>query len=150
MRAFAFLGLAALVMGVSACATDEHQPMASKPAMAMPHIALDVNDQRIHRGTVTIAHVDMPYDGFVVIHATRRDGSAIAPASIGHTYVKAGVSDNIVVHLTRRVRRGAKLIAMLHHDTGRMHVYEFRPRHTDQDKPAMMDGHPVVKAFTVQ
>ncbi|MCW5770856.1 MAG: hypothetical protein KIT16_04410 [Rhodospirillaceae bacterium] len=149
MRLFAFAGLAALAVGVSACATDS-KPMATKPAAPHQMVALDVADQPVVRRTVTIAHIEMPADGFVVIHETTRDGRPIAPASIGHTAVKKGISDNVVVRLTKRVRRGAKLIAMLHVDTGRMGVYEFGPRRTAQDKPLMMNGGPVVKAFTVR
>lgn len=150
MRLTAFAGLAALAVGISACATDS-KPMGDKPAAAPQKTAvLDVADQPLRRGTVTIAHIEMPNDGFVVIHETTRDGKPIAPASIGHTAVKKGASNNVVVRLTKRVRRGAKLIAMLHDDTGRMGVYEFGPRRTAQDKPMMLNGGPVVKAFTIR
>jgi hypothetical protein len=39
---------------------------------------------------------------------------------------------------------------MLHADTGRMGRYEFGTRSQAQDKPLVIGGAPVVKAFTVQ
>jgi hypothetical protein len=54
------------------------------------------------------------------------------------------------VRLTKRVKKGSKLIAMLHADTGRMGRYEFGVRSQAQDKPLMIGNAPVVKGFTVQ
>ena len=151
MRVLAFASLAALAIGASACAMGDKPMMAEKP-MAAPqtYAELIVSDQRMRGGTITIAHIEMGNDGFVVIHETSADGKPIAPGSIGHTAVKKGDSENVVVRLTHAVKRGTKLIAMLHDDTGQMGVYEFGPGATTEDKPTMVGGAPVVKAFMIQ
>ena len=148
MRAFAFAGLAALAIGVSACASNDKAPPPPPPAG--PKAELVVSDQAVRRGTVTIDKVMMEQDGFVVIHETTADGAPVAPASIGNAAVKKGTAEKVVVRLTKRVKKGSKLVAMLHADTGKMGRYEFGPRRTEQDKPLMIGNAPVVKTFTVQ
>lgn len=54
------------------------------------------------------------------------------------------------VRLTKRVKKGSKLVAMLHVDTGRMGRYEFSARSQAQDKPLMIGNAPAIKSFTVQ
>lgn len=149
MRKFAFAGLAVLALGVSACASTD-KPAAAPPPPAGPKAELAVSDQAVRRGSVTIDKVMMEQDGWIVIHETTADGQPVAPGSIGHTAVKKGSAEKVVVRLTKRVKKGSKLVAMLHTDTGRMGRYEFGVRSQAQDKPLMINNAPVVKAFTVQ
>ena len=145
MRILAFAGLAALALGASACQTMD------KPAPAPgPKAELAVSDQGIRRGTVVIDKVMMEQDGFVVIHEMSADGKPVAPGSIGHTAVKKGMAEKVAVRLTKRVKKGAKLMAMLHADTGKMGVYEFTAKSQAEDKPLMIGNAPVVKVFNVQ
>ncbi len=148
MRILAFAGLAALALGASACTTM--QKPATPPAPMAPKADLVVVDQAVVRGTVTIDSVTMEQDGFVVIHETTADGKPVAPGSIGHVAVKKGTANEVPIRLTKRVRKGAKLVAMLHVDTGRMGRYEFGPRSQAEDKPLMVGNAPVIKAFTIQ
>jgi hypothetical protein len=149
MRILAFAGLAALALGVSACDTmNKPAPTAAPPAG--PTAELVVVDQTVVRGTVTIDKIMMAQDGWVVIHEMSADGKPVAPGSIGHTAVKAGTANEVAVRLTKRVRKGAKLMAMLHVDTGKMGVYEFSRRSQTEDKPLMIGNAPVVKVFNIQ
>ena len=147
MRLLAFAGLVALAVGASACASSDKPAVAPPPG---PKAELAVADQAVRRGTVTIDKVMMEQDGFVVIHETSADGKPVAPGSIGSAVVKKGTSEKIVVRLTKRVKKGSKLVAMLHVDTGRMGRYEFSARSQAQDKPLMIGNAPVIKTFTVQ
>jgi len=148
MRLLAFAGLAALAVGASACASSD-KPAAAPPPPG-PKAELAVADQAIRRGTVTIDKVMMEQDGFVVIHETSADGKPVAPGSIGNAVVKKGTSEKVVVRLTKRVKKGSKLVAMLHADTGRMGRYEFSARSQAQDKPLMIGNAPVIKTFAVR
>jgi len=150
MRVLAFAGLAALALGVSACASG-NKP-ATPPAAAAPQMwaELIVADQRLRRGAVTIQHIELSADGFVVIHEADAGGKPVAPGNIGVAAVKKGEADNVVVRLTKPVRRGAKLFAMLHTDSGKMGMYEFGPGATAEDKPTMVNNAPVMKAFTIR
>ncbi len=150
MRKFAFAGLAVLALGVSACASTDKPAAAPPPPPAGPKAELTVSDQAVRRGAVVIDKVMMEQDGFVVIHETTADGKPVAPGSIGYARVKKGTAEKVTVRLTKRVKKGSKLIAMLHADTGRMGRYEFGVRSQAQDKPLMIGNAPVVKASTVQ
>ncbi|MAM24110.1 MAG: hypothetical protein CML55_01835 [Rhodobacteraceae bacterium] len=86
-------------------------------------------------------------DGWVVIHAIK-DGKPVVPASIGHTYVKAGMTENVYVPLTGEYD-GDKVIAMLHVDDGEPGVYEFGPGSVANDKPVVVDGGPLVSPITI-
>ena len=148
MRILALAGLAALALGTSACATMDKP--ATPPPPPGPKAELVVSDQAVRRGTVTIDKVMMEQDGFVVIHETSADGKPVAPGSIGYAAVKKGMAEKVAVRLTKRVKKGAKLMAMLHTDTGRMGRYEFGVRSQAEDKPLMIGNAPVIKPFTVQ
>jgi hypothetical protein len=149
MRILAFAGIAVLALGASAC-TSMDKPATPPPPPPGPKAELAVSDQSIRRGTVTIDHVMMEQDGWVVVHEMSADGKPVAPGSIGHTAVKKGMADKVVVRLTKRIKKGSKLMAMLHVDTGKMGRYEFGTRSQAEDKPLMMGSAPVVKVFNVQ
>ena len=150
MRKFAFAGLAVLALGVSACASTDKPAAAPPPPPPGPKAELAVSDQAVRRGAVVIDKVMLEQDGFVVIHETTADGKPVAPGSIGYARVKKGTAERVTVRLTKRVKKGSKLIAMLHIDTGLMGRYEFGVRSQAQDKPLMIGNAPVVKGFTVQ
>ncbi len=149
MRKLAFAGLAAMALGVSACASTDKAAAPAAPPPG-PKAELVVSDQPVRRGSVVIDRVMMEQDGWVVVHETSADGKPVAPGSIGHTHVKKGTTDKVVVRLTKRVKKGSKLVAMLHTDTGKTGRYEFGTRSQAEDKPLMIGNAPVVRAFTVQ
>jgi hypothetical protein len=114
---------------------------------AAPMIAVD--DQMASGNTVTIAEVEIPHDGFLVIHASK-NGKPVAPQHVGYARVKAGLDHSIKVQLDQTPKPGATYIAMLHNDTGQKGKFEFGPSHTNVDKPLMFNGKPVTKAFKIQ
>ncbi len=152
MRLLAFAGIAVAAIGLSACTSGQKPMTTAAPAAAAPKVygEILVSDQRLRRGTVTIQHIEIDAPGFVVIHETTPDGKPIAPGSIGYAKVNKGDNDRVVVRLTKPVKRGAKLFAMLHYDTGKMGTYEFGPNATAEDKPVIMNGAPIMTAFSIQ
>jgi hypothetical protein len=117
-------------------------------AFAAAHVtdALNTTDQKLSHAVV-VESVTAAADGWVVIHAIK-DGKPVVPASIGHTYVKAGMTENVYVPLTGEYD-GDKVIAMLHVDDGELGVYEFGPGSVSNDKPVVVDGGPLVSPITI-
>mgnify|MGYP005993784807 CR=1 FL=1 len=95
--------------------------------------------------SLTVETVTIANDGWLVIHAIA-DGKPVVPASIGHTAVKAGTTENVVVELTETVESGSKVLAMLHVDKGRIGDYEF----PGDDHPVMQDDKPVVMPLQIK
>ena len=154
MRIFAFAGLAALAVGISACASSDKPAApaaAAPPANSQPWGEIDVADQALRRGNVVvIRHLELTNGGFVVIHEMDAQGKPVAPGNIGYRAVRPGDSNNVAIRLTKRVAKGAKLMAMLHDDTGKKGTYEFGPGATNDDKPTVVNGAPVTKVFTIK
>ena len=117
-------------------------------ALADGHVsnALETAEQELSHAVV-VKSVPAAADGWVVIHAIK-DGKPVVPASIGHTYVKAGMTENVYVPLTGDYD-GDKVIAMLHVDDGELGVYEFGPGSVANDKPVVVDGGPLVSPISI-
>lgn len=117
-------------------------------AFASAHVtnALDTENQKLSHALV-VESVTAAADGWVVIHAIQ-DGKPVVPTSIGYTYVKAGVTEDVYVALTEEIE-GDKVIAMLHVDDGELGVYEFGFTGVDNDKPVVVDGKPLVMAIDI-
>lgn len=98
--------------------------------------------------TVVVKSVTAAHDGWVVIHQIV-DGKPVVPASIGHTFVKAGTTENVEVALSEAPASGA-VLAMLHVDDGEMGTYEFGPNSVANDKPVVEDGKPVVSPIKLE
>ncbi len=121
--------------------------MSNDMTGAKPMIA--VSNQMDHGKTVTIAEVETPRNGFIVIHASK-DGKPVVPQHLGYAPVKAGVDEAVKVKLNVTPKPGTTYIAMLHEDTGVKGKFEFGPGHTDVDKPMMRNGKVVEKAFKIE
>jgi hypothetical protein len=152
MRVLAFASLAALALGVSACASSDKPAAtpASPPASSQAWGEIVVADQAVRRGTITIRHLELTNGGFVVVHEMDAEGKPVAPGNIGYRAIGKGDSNNVVVRLTKPVPKGAKLMVMLHDDTGKIGTYEFAPGATAEDKPTIVNGAAVTKMFTVK
>ncbi len=124
--------------------------LASASAMAADSMVDVMNQSASAQGVVTIPAVTMGENGFVVIHESNAMGKPIAPASVGFVRLTAGEHKNVSVILDRPVKPGEKLYAMLHHDTGKMGVYEFGPGSTDVDLPVTANGSVVIKPFMIK
>jgi plastocyanin len=121
----AFLTLALLVAACSpkaAPATDIPQPEMTEAPMEKMTPAVEVLDQGIVDGRVTVSSVDMAVDGWVVIHTTDAEGKP-GPV-IGHAAAPAGSSNDITVDIDVE-QITPQLFAMLHIDAGTAGTYEF-------------------------
>jgi hypothetical protein len=132
------------LIGLAACASEKATMEESKA----PKPSLAAVDQSVSGDRVEVISVTLPEAGFVVIHAVI-DGQVQAPQSIGHTAVGPGATANATIVLDKAPAAGSTLLAMLHHDSGTAGAYEFGPGSVDNDKPVVVDGKPVLKAFKV-
>lgn len=124
--------------------------LASASAMAADPMVDVMNQSASPQGVVMVPAVNMSENGFLVIHESNAMGKPVAPGSVGFVRVKAGEHKNVSVILDRPVKPGEKLFAMLHHDTGKMGVYEFGPGSTDVDLPITANGGVVIKPFMIK
>ncbi len=147
MSIIAAAGAAALL---SACQSSGSADAEMETEMTAPEMAMVTVADQVATDSITVASVDMPVDGFVVIHATDENGDIVAPDSIGHLYLEAGSHTDVVVPLEFPVASGDTVIAMLHGDSGELGVYEFRTGATENDLPLMENDAPVVKPLAVQ
>jgi len=120
---------------------------AAWAAGSWPMIA--VGNQVPSGKTVNIAEVEIPHDGFVVIHASK-DGQPVMPQNVGYARVKAGFHQNVKVKLDQTPKPGTTYIAMLYDDSGRTGKFEVGPGNTNADKPLMLDGKDVSKTFKIE
>ena len=86
-------------------------------------IGVDVDDQFVSNiRSVTIANIVAQQDGWIVIHATDKDGTVL-----GYTPIKAGLNQDIIVDLSKAdpTKITENLTAMIHIDAGIIGKYEF-------------------------
>ncbi len=86
-------------------------------------IGVDVDDQFVASNkTVTLGHIVAQQDGWIVIHATDKDGTVL-----GYSPIKAGLNQDVVVDLSMAAatKITEKLTAMIHIDAGVIGKYEF-------------------------
>lgn len=123
-------------------------PAAQAPAVAgaQPQAAtpsVEVSDQPVSGGSVTVAKVVAAQGGWMVIHTNTADNKP-GPV-IGQTQVNAGENSNVMVMLSQTPKDGDRLWAMLHIDAPQPGVYEF----PGADVPVNQGGQIVMKQFTV-
>src|SRR6266545_5913540 len=116
-------------------------PAAAAPAAAEKD-AVDVDDQAIVNGSITVAEIYASQDGWIVAHL---DEGGKPGKVIGHAAVKKGESNNVVIKLSEDVPAGGKLWPMLHIDAGAIGTYEF----PGPDAPVIVDGNIVMKQIAV-
>ncbi len=130
----ALSALLALTLLLAACA-PEAMPVTEAPAMeattdpyassgrdAMPTVAsVEISDQAIEHGAVTVAKINAAVDGWVVIHV---DADGKPGPVIGYAQVPAGESKDVKVTVDES-QATAKMFAMLHVDEGTKGAYEF-------------------------
>ncbi|MBC7237864.1 MAG: PQQ-dependent sugar dehydrogenase, partial [Chloroflexi bacterium] len=103
---------------------------------------VEVMDQEVVEGTVTLPRAVMKGPGWMVIHA-EAPGGGPGPV-IGHTAISDGL--NISVKVPIDVSNATQtLYAMLHYDRGTMGVYEF----PGADVPVQVDGRIAMAPFNL-
>jgi LPXTG-motif cell wall-anchored protein len=109
---------------------------------AAPADAVDVSDQPVKDGGITVASVTATIDGWIVAHL---DDGGKPGTVIGQTAVKAGENKNVVIKLGQDVPVGGKLWPMLHIDAGTIGTYEF----PGPDAPVIVNGNIIMKQISV-
>lgn len=113
------------------------------------HLNIDVEGATIEDGAVVFPSVKIDKDGYVVIHAVE-NGEPVIPASIGHTAVSAGESENVAVEVEGGAMEGTDYVAMIHYETNDNGTYDFGEGMTDVDTPGMRpDDTPYALPFSV-
>ncbi|MEW5830147.1 MAG: hypothetical protein AB1846_14735 [Chloroflexota bacterium] len=123
---FALSALLALAFLLAACgpqaAPATADPYASGDGDAMPMAAsVEIGDQAIEHGAVTVAKVNAAVDGWVVIHV---EAEGKPGPVIGYAQIPAGESKDVKVSVDAS-QATPKLFAMLHVDEGTKGTYEF-------------------------
>jgi len=115
---------------------------APAAAAAEPSGTVDVADQPISNGSITVANVTAGQDGWIVAHL---DEGGAPGKVIGQTAVKQGENPNVAIKLSEDVPIGGKLWPMLHIDAGTIGTYEF----PGADVPVIVGGNIVMKQIAV-
>lgn len=107
------------------------------PAVAhADHLNIDVEGAKIEGTSIVFPAVKIDKDGYVVVHAVE-NGEAVIPASVGHTAVAAGDSQNVAVEIEGGATEGTDYVAMIHYETNDNGTYDFAEGMTDVDTPGM-------------
>jgi len=103
---------------------------------------VQVSDQVIRGGQVTIAEVDAVASSWLVIQ-TETNGTP-GPV-IGYTKINQGTNKNVVVQIDAQ-KSTPKLFAMIHEDNGEKGKFDF----PNNDMPLLYKGEMVSELFTVR
>lgn len=115
---------------------------AGLSAQEMMAPSVEVADQSVLNGTVTIASAYSAGPGFMVIHVD--NAGSIGPV-IGYRWLSPGANYNVAVSIDASAATST-LYAMLHVDDGEVGVYEFGTVE-GADAPVVIDGAPVSPPF---
>lgn len=115
---------------------------ANAPDRRSHAVQLEVSDQRVVNGTVTIASVFSHGPGYIVIYGDYQGSPARAA---GHAWVDAGWNYNVEVPINM-AHNLSKAYVILHGDSGQVGVYEFGMA-WGADAPALVGGIPITAAF---
>lgn len=110
---------------------------------------VQVPDQPIAGGGVTVPLVEATKVGWIVIRESKADGTPNMSGSIGRARVSIGINRQEQIALSKQIGTGTKLWAMLHEDTGSLGKFEYTSSAV-VDVPILVGGQPVTTAFTVQ
>jgi hypothetical protein len=144
------IAMAALItFSFTSCSDDDDDAVA---ATTQPSLAtLSVSSQVISQNTVMVEMIDIPADGWIVIHADNGSNGPVVPTIISMpTYVEAGANQNIEVAFTAdaTLTNGDQVWVMLHEDTGTNMLYEF-DGNSSLDPPFIVNGAPVMTPITI-
>lgn len=107
---------------------------------------IKVDDQKVTGKTLIVAEVNIPLNGYIVIHSSK-DGK---PGEvIGNAPVKSGMNKNVSVELLQAPKAGESYMAMLHQDTGATGKFEYSASTPTMDPPLTQAGQPVMDMFKV-
>lgn len=119
--------------------TAVEQSFAIERNMTLPSISVADQDV-LEDGLVRLAQVTLTAPGWAAIHA---DANGAPGPILGHTFVRAGQQEGVVVHIPWR-QGTPRLHAMLYADNGREQRFDY----PGDDLPILIGGAPVVASFT--
>jgi len=134
------LSLLAAACGDSGTSTSTATTTAAPATTAAEMMAatspasIDAADQTGDGTTVTVASIDLPSDGFIVIHAD--NGGSPGPILGWSDLLPAGASTDVVVTLNTAITADATVWPMAHVDANSNGIYEFMPPDVTTDVPA--------------
>ncbi|MCR9152584.1 MAG: hypothetical protein NXI09_00625 [Bacteroidetes bacterium] len=144
---FAFA--AALALTITSCSDDDDDNMDTP--MEPSKATLDISTQVISQNMVEVSMVDLPSDGWIVIHADNGNNGPIVPDIISEPkFVEAGANQSVMVQIASdaTITDGDQIWVMLHEDTGMDMMYEFDGNNS-LDPPFTVDGAPVMTPIDI-
>lgn len=123
--------------------------LASSAAYADGHVGVSASDQSVSAGTVTAAKVMAHANGWLVVHRVKANGKP-GPV-VGHAPLKKGSNADVAAILTGKVKKGDKLMLMIHGEKGgkKTGIFEYTLG-AKEDGPIREKGKLVMKVITVK
>ena len=120
-------------------------------ALAAHHamsLSVKGSDQDVSSGTVTASEVTAGTNGWLVVHRT--DGRKPGPV-VGHAPLRKGMNKDVAAILTEPVKRGEKLMLMVHGEAGgnKTGIFEYTLG-AKEDGPVRVDGKLVMVVVTAR
>ena len=117
-------------------------------AIAQSAPAVMASNKNVSGGTVTASKVMAGENGWLVVHRT--DGKKPGPV-VGHAPLKKGTNTNVSAILTEPVKKGEKLMLMVHSEQGGMKtgIFEYTLG-AKEDGPIKPGGKLVMKIVTAK
>lgn len=150
-----FLGL--LLVGFMAfnfvaCSDDDDISDPTPPPNNSETASLNVQSQVISQNMVVIGKVDVPKDGWIVIHADAGSGPQLPDIISEPVYIEAGMSTDVKVPFkgSAELNDGDQVWVMLHKDNGETGTYEFDGSGNGLDLPYTKNEMPVMKEITIE
>ena len=122
----------------------------SGAALAAGHeMAVKGADQDVSGGTVTASEIMAGDNGWLVVHRTN-DANKPGPV-VGHAPVRKGVNKDVTAILTEPVRKGERLMLMLHGEKGgtKTGIFEYTLG-AKEDGPVKAHGKLIMTVITAQ
>ena len=106
-------------------------------------------DQDVSSGTVTASKIMADKNGWLVVHRT--DDKMKPGPVVGYSPLKAGGNTNVTAILTEPVKKGEKLMLMLHAEDGgtKTGIFEYTLG-AKEDGPVKVDGKLVMTVITAK
>ena len=145
------IAMAAVITFSFASCSDDDDDNTTTNTPATEVATLSVSSQVISQNTVMVEMIDIPADGWIVIHADNGSNGPEVPAIISEpTFVSAGANQNIAVSFSSdaTLSDGDQVWVMLHEDTGMEMQYEF-DGNNNLDPPFIASGAPVMTPITI-
>ncbi len=139
------LGFLGMVLGASLVASSAFAAHHAK----VGSLSVEASNQDVSAGTVTAAKIMSGANGWLVVHRTN-DAGKPGPV-VGHAPLKKGANEAVTAILTEKVKKGEKLMLMLHGEKGgnKTGIFEYTLG-AKEDGPVKVDGKLVMKVITAQ